>query len=292
MKLCNIQPYIRLVNNYSASEERTEKPRIIYDHELIYITDGYMDMVYDGKMYRLNKYDLLFVEPNVYNNMIIYDDSNIKTHCIHFDFTEPAPGKDFSVEDAYYSRSTAPRHKKMLLELSRRNMPRPDDFDIPNYIPGQKILYDYFKKCYYAYIENTAYSSVILKENFFSIMRVLAGISVKNRAINTHPAVIKAADYINKNYMQKITIPDIADSLGFTPNYIGKIFKQYMKINIPDYIMSVRIQAAKKLLVCTSKPISDIAFEAGFCTQSYFSERFRLNEKITPTEYRHMMTGR
>lgn len=55
MKLININPYIRYVNNYSPDYSYTEKERIIYDYEFMYIMSGSVVMNYNGNQYFLQR---------------------------------------------------------------------------------------------------------------------------------------------------------------------------------------------------------------------------------------------
>jgi transcriptional regulator GlxA family with amidase domain len=60
------------------------------------------------------------------------------------------------------------------------------------------------------------------------------------------------------------------------------------KIN--DYVLALRIEAAKTLLAQTRLPIELIAMKTGFCSPSYFSQTFKRLTGKTPRAYRYSPT--
>ena len=53
-----------------------------------------------------------------------------------------------------------------------------------------------------------------------------------------------------------------------------------------DYIMHVRINAAKTILRTTDKRVSDVAMETGFFDHAHFIRTFKGKTGLTPTQYR------
>lgn len=53
-----------------------------------------------------------------------------------------------------------------------------------------------------------------------------------------------------------------------------------------DYSINMRIQKAKKLLSSTNLPLKDISEQVGYYNVSSFTRRFKLNQGVTPSEYR------
>ena len=96
----------------------------------------------------------------------------------------------------------------------------------------------------------------------------------------------KARSYIEENYSDEtLSRNDVAQFIGMEPSYFGKIFKKETGKNFTDYLIHFRIEKAKELLLHTSKNISEIAFEVGFNSQSYFGYLFKKNENKSPGEF-------
>lgn len=96
----------------------------------------------------------------------------------------------------------------------------------------------------------------------------------------------KIIDFIQKNYKNNIGIMDIADYLGLSYSYVRKIFKDKTGKSIVDYINSLRIKEAKKLLINTDLCIKDLAQLVGYNNDQTFSRIFKKLEGVTPGEYR------
>ncbi len=97
----------------------------------------------------------------------------------------------------------------------------------------------------------------------------------------------KAINYLEEHYFEeKLSRDDVARFIGLSSNYFSNLFKHDMDLHFVNYLNSLRVEKSKSLLLSTSKTVSEIAFEVGFCSQSYFARIFKHNEKISPTEYR------
>lgn len=96
----------------------------------------------------------------------------------------------------------------------------------------------------------------------------------------------RAVDYIKRNYMNKITLEDVASHVYLSPSYFSKIFKDEMKCNFNTYLNNVRIEMSKKLLMDESIPLADVSFLVGYEDQSYFTKVFKKTTGISPGKYR------
>ena len=93
-------------------------------------------------------------------------------------------------------------------------------------------------------------------------------------------------DYINNHLSEDITIQGISESAYLHPNSLARLFKEQMGISPSQYIHMKRIEKAKALLSSTDMLVSEVAYNAGFRDQFYFSKYFKTNVGFTPSEYR------
>ncbi|MGI6176724.1 MAG: helix-turn-helix domain-containing protein [Christensenellales bacterium] len=98
--------------------------------------------------------------------------------------------------------------------------------------------------------------------------------------------ITQIVDYIRNNYMNKITLNDIAEKVNFSVSYISKIFKEETDMNLVTFINNVRIEKSKLLLLDKTIPLIEIAYMSGFDDQSYFSKVFKKIVGVTPGKYR------
>ncbi|ANE48494.1 hypothetical protein SY83_21890 [Paenibacillus swuensis] len=96
-------------------------------------------------------------------------------------------------------------------------------------------------------------------------------------------------DYIQKNYMNEITIHTLSEILSLSPNYISLIFKKGTGETITDYTVTVKMENAKQLLKSMDLKILDIAEMVGYENTNYFSTVFKKYTGMHPGKYRQMV---
>ncbi|MEW5816337.1 MAG: PocR ligand-binding domain-containing protein [Spirochaetota bacterium] len=101
--------------------------------------------------------------------------------------------------------------------------------------------------------------------------------------------IYKALNFIKKNYMNKISLTDVADHALISPSYFSKVFKDEMKCNFNTYLNRVRVDMSKRLLLNDSISLVDVAYMTGFEDQSYFSKVFKKITKLSPGKFRESM---
>ena len=92
--------------------------------------------------------------------------------------------------------------------------------------------------------------------------------------------------YIREHFTEKITLDEIAKHLHLSTNECCRFFKKNMNCTLFEYITEYRLSKSKELLEHTDLPVSQIAYESGFGSSSYFIEKFRKNVGMTPAAFR------
>lgn len=98
----------------------------------------------------------------------------------------------------------------------------------------------------------------------------------------------KATHYFNENYNKNISIAQYAEEHLISTNWFIHSFKKVMKVTPMQYIMSLRISAAKVYLETTGKNITEIAEAVGYDNNLYFSRVFKKHTGYAPSEYKKM----
>ena len=98
-------------------------------------------------------------------------------------------------------------------------------------------------------------------------------------------AMRRALPFISENY-NTITEKDAADHCNLSYHHFSFAFKQLMGKNFSEYLTSIKIKEAEKMLLTTDHSITDIAYETGFSNVSHFISRFRQYKGITPAKFR------
>ncbi len=98
--------------------------------------------------------------------------------------------------------------------------------------------------------------------------------------------ILKVKNYISKNYRDEIRLNTVADIAGMSPSAFSRFFKLHTGRSLTDYIIDIRLGSASRLLVDTSRSISEISFECGFNNLSNFNRIFKKKKNCSPTEFR------
>lgn len=95
-------------------------------------------------------------------------------------------------------------------------------------------------------------------------------------------------DYIDQNYMNDITLNDMAKVVNLSPQYICRIFRETLNMRPFEHLTKKRIFEVKNLLMDTKLSINSISKAVGYNDCSYFCAVFKRQEKISPAEYRYL----
>ena len=122
---------------------------------------------------------------------------------------------------------------------------------------------------------------------FIELMRTHSYLPKEKVSDNIGTKIFESIDYIDKNFDTSITLEDIAKMSGITPNYFSKLFKDYININLWDYITAKRVEKAKKMInEKTDETMLSIAISCGFNNTANFNRAFKAHTGLTPSEFK------
>lgn len=121
--------------------------------------------------------------------------------------------------------------------------------------------------------------------NFYSFI-IEKHICPHNIIKNNSPCVMRAIEYIEKNYTNEISIDKLCKELNINKCYFCSIFKKETGSTFINYLNSYKIEKSKELLKNPNLSLLDIALSVGFNNQSYYSTVFKKITSKTPLEFR------
>lgn len=95
-------------------------------------------------------------------------------------------------------------------------------------------------------------------------------------------------EYIDKYFIEKLTLEKLANIAHGSPYHLHRTFKKIKGITPVEYIQQVRLNAAKEYLIHTNKAIADLAICVGMPNASYFITLFKKKTGHTPAQFRQM----
>lgn len=136
-------------------------------------------------------------------------------------------------------------------------------------------------------IENpTEFSKEVVR---FTLNRVLIMYLRKYRAeendnlkISHSPKIQKAVYFIHNNFSRNISLSDVADYVGCSPNYISGLLKTELGSSFGKYLKEIRLRYARSLLNDGNTTVSGVAKLSGFDSVSYFIETYKKYYGETP----------
>ncbi len=122
--------------------------------------------------------------------------------------------------------------------------------------------------------------------NFLVFIYRNAGHPERSSAGTGQLVLSRIFEYISTHYQSRILASELAEHTGFSPEYIGKMFRKEVGVCISKYVLHYRIERACWELLNTEKSVNEIAADTGFYDSSYFTKVFKNVCGVTPGCYK------
>ena len=242
------------------------------NYELYYLESGRRDYFIGNRIVHIKAGDFVFVPSHTIHKTTSVSPEGHERFLINFteDFFEYPLKKDVLNVFKDYCLSIPEENKDMILEI--------------------------FKKISDEYENQDTHSPILLKaylsELFIILLRIGSPIHSLNRIENkTEIHIKKVLDLLDNNISSEITVDYAAKIAHLSKSHFEKNFRLLTGFTFVDYLNTMRIKRAQKLLSKTSKSITDIAFECGFNSSNYFITVFKSYNGITPFQFRKKENG-
>lgn len=93
-------------------------------------------------------------------------------------------------------------------------------------------------------------------------------------------------NWIHQHYTEKVMLKDIARAGQLSRSECCRYFQRYLKKTPSNYLTDYRIQKSKALLQQPDSNVTDVAFQVGFNSTSYFIEKFKKSMNMTPLTFK------
>ena len=225
-------------------------PHLHQSFELIYLDEGEMTVTVNEVSYLLKKGDALLIFPNQVH--AIY--STISKHTL-FIFSP-------SIVQSFFTETTGKLPYKNSFTLST------------NCINSLKALSEHSSKFEMKGALYTACALFDKEARFYDY------------TASKENTLFKILYYIEENFQNACTVRDIAEHIGYNPEYISRFFKNKMGIPCNYYINARRLNQAAYLLTNSNATYLYCALESGFTSLRSFNRNFKKHFGLSPTEYK------
>ena len=232
-----------------------------HDHYEIYLlTKGNVRYFVDERIYDLSEGDVVFIPPHVIHKTATLMNKGAERLLIAFTnefIMYPPSDKIFSCFDVCYFKN--PPVKDLI----------------------EKAAEEYFNKDRYSEDLIAGYIREILVK-----LRRSMDINNPDKSSENNSIIQNAVHYISKNYSNDISLSELAKKFAISESHFSRQFKAYTGFGLNEYISTVRVKNAEKLLVTTKLPVTEIAQNCGFNSSSYFAAVFKKVRGVSPITMR------
>lgn len=114
----------------------------------------------------------------------------------------------------------------------------------------------------------------------------LVSISFSKEEKDAKGQIEKVKEYIYQNLDQDLRRDEIAMEIFVNPNYLSSKFKKEEGISLKSFIIQEKMKMAQRLLRSSELPVSIVALKVGYSNFSHFSQAYRKQFGISPTDER------
>ncbi|GLC78419.1 helix-turn-helix transcriptional regulator [Lacrimispora brassicae] len=245
----------------------------------------------DGKnSYHLKKNDILVLHPE--RTHYGYKNCNRKTyfHWLHF-----GTGCPYSFSDTF----SFPHSQRMKTSIYR---PMCTQMVLPTYqtLPSKtfgtvlSVMEQLETQHVDKYIQST--TNMIVDANSLpsqeTFLKLLSNLTMnQNDGSSANPTATLCMNYLQNHYEQPVSLEELAKLANCHPTNIIRCFKKEYNTTPAQALIELRLQHGASLLISTGLTCSEIAFNSGFSSLSYFSKTFKKYYHMTPQEYRTRESG-
>lgn len=284
LEFYEMNPFIRFAETIFYHSENHEV--LVRDCRIFYILSGEADLFIENQHYSLKPDSLFYCcaknrycinSAGVTLISLNFDLSQNFRQYIHPFFQIPVEKSSSSASDTEPELSHISWNKETILDCDCLNR----HYFLPHAQAFQESLTEILNEFSTQQLYFQERSSALLKDILIRLQRL----SVEASS-HAEDAVSTAIAYLKSNYAQEITNQSLSAMTGYHEYHLNRLFLKHTGTSIHQYLLSVRISAAKKLLINTALPMSVLAEKTGFGSKTHFSSAFKKVVGITPSQYR------
>ena len=230
--------------------------------EIVYVTEGNIELGVGQELYHMDKGDFAIVFPNVIHHYQVFGEEENRGIYL------------------YLEPSMFPSYYKELQNYSPECPIIRNDKVHPDIVNAIKSLVN-IKECNPMLAQ--AYMQMVLA-HVFSEMSM-----IDKSAVGSDDLIYNAVEYVAKNFRGEISLEKMAYDLCVSKYVLSRMFAKTFHCNFSKYVNGVRLNYASAALEDTQESITNICLDCGFESQRTFNRVFKERYKMTPREYRKRM---
>jgi len=98
--------------------------------------------------------------------------------------------------------------------------------------------------------------------------------------------LVRARTFVDRHFAERLLLATVAAMVGVHPGHLARGFRRTYDTTFSSYVRDVRLEFARRQLVASPAPLSEIALSSGYYDQSHFCRLFKRATGLSPQEYR------
>lgn len=222
--------------------------------ELLYVEQGSLHSVADGRKQYLQQGDFVIYGPNQWHMQ--YADTDVSPRCLRIFFAlhgEPAT--------LLNRKFTASGRTEQLF---------------------QQLLQE--QECTEIYADEMIL--LLLNQLMLTLLRQVNGQPMPDERMRGEYRIIHQTQvFVSGHVWEDLSVPFVAHHVDMSPSYLTALFQKHLSISPGEYIRRVKLQEGKHMIRENKLNFTEIAAELQYSTVHHFSRQFKEKFGITPSEY-------
>lgn len=261
--------------------------RQIFDHEILFIEQGKIELFTEGAKYVAKENDLVLLPPYIPHTFRAVGEKPLVQPHLHLDFTYREDAREVYIP---FEKITDPKKFSLFREneFAKWDLPYVIKFASPHQSqPILKLIHEIIT----TNMENSLVSVLktkILVLNLFT--NIIAATYGKNDFPNRNRSLFVSAQLMmEKQLSSTLDLKAIADALGYSKNHLCALYKKQFGITMVRQYEKLKLQKALDYLSQSQLGITEIAETLGFGYVGDFTRFVKRMIGLSPTQYRRSL---
>jgi Response regulator containing CheY-like receiver domain and AraC-type DNA-binding domain len=277
LNFTDINPHVRYANLLQCLPGFIEGPRLIYDHQFVYVHTGKGFMEIDGTRYCALPGDLFYYGPGIIHAFYADENEPYVLTGIHFDYTKRYKDQQFPIGNFSLQLYDEKLITENIVFNDFNGFPPKSGIYKDSSIQG--LLLELVNEFECGRIHNQEYIDGLMKVFLVQVIRCNL---LASQFSSKYQIVEEAIKYIQDNYNVELTNDSIAARFHFNANYLNQLMLMHTGVTLRQYLINIRIKKAMDMLLHTNMSVTEISANVGYSDLHYFSRLFKKKTGFSP----------
>lgn len=245
-------------------------PHFHSEWELIWVLENVLSVSCDKMTFIAREGDLILFSPNQPHEFHKLDES-CTFLCLQVSANMLSTAQNLSCDSVFVEHYMTSEQIKSLKSVIR------------------EIMRSYLEHAPFYELYCTGMTYMVFGKLFSSLPNHVVTREEQESISKRNSRLTKLIKYVDSNYMHKIRLSDFAEEEGCSMTYMSHFVKEALNQSFQDYVNSVRLNCAVKLIAGGDMKMLDVCEEAGFSDYRYFSKTFKQQFGMTPEQYSKLL---